>query len=205
MRATRAAAASELEAKLTAVNKRRTAIEERFAERDRERTQLWGRLTALRATHERLSVRAESLATRQADLAAGLERRRDALGALAAESAEPAEGEDPIELELGRIEVALGGATEALVRARGGDGDVVDELTEGARGRRARRARPPAARRGCSAAAARTRSSAASPPRRICCRRCNRSPRASPRCATRSGAASPCSRSACSAPATPTT
>jgi chromosome segregation ATPase len=120
----------QLEAKLAAVNERRTAIEERFAERDRERTQLWGRLTALRATHERLSVRAESLGARQADLAAGLERRREALGALAAESAQPAEGEDPIELEMGRIEQALDGATRALLRARGGDGEVADELTQ---------------------------------------------------------------------------
>jgi chromosome segregation protein len=121
----------ELEAKLAAVNERRTAIEERFAERDRERTQLWGRLTALRATHERLSVRAESLGSRQADLAAGLERRRAALGALAAETAEAAaaQGEDPVELEMGRIEEALDGATSALARARGGDGDVADELT----------------------------------------------------------------------------
>src|SRR6266511_2248319 len=62
----------ELEAKLADVNRRRTEIEERFAQRDRERTRLWGRLTALRAAHERLSVRAESLAARQADLASGL-------------------------------------------------------------------------------------------------------------------------------------
>ena len=120
----------ELDAKLAAVNERRTAIEERFAERDRERTQLWGRLTALRATHERLSVRAESLAARQADLAAGLRRRREALGALAAESAQAGEGVDPIELEMGRIDEALGAATQALLRARGAEGDVVDELTK---------------------------------------------------------------------------
>ena len=42
------------------VNRRRTEIEERLAERDRERTAVWGRLTALRAAHERLSVRGEA-------------------------------------------------------------------------------------------------------------------------------------------------
>src|SRR5687768_2576453 len=123
----------ELEANLAAVNRRRTEVEERFAQRDRERTQLWGRLTQLRATHERLSVRAESLATRQADLAAGLERRREALGALAAESARAeaeAEGGDPIELEMHRISDALSAASEALDRARARDGDVVDEITK---------------------------------------------------------------------------
>src|SRR5688572_13036718 len=121
----------ELEEKLAAVNRRRTEIEERFAERDRERTQLWGRLTQLRATHERLTVRAESLATRQGDLAAGLERRREALGALAAESARAeAEGGDPIELEMHRISDALSAASEALDRARARDGDVVDEITK---------------------------------------------------------------------------
>ena len=48
---------------------------------------VWGRLTALRAAHERLSVRAEALAGRRAELAAELERRRAALGALADELA----------------------------------------------------------------------------------------------------------------------
>jgi chromosome segregation protein len=117
-----------LEAKLAEVNRRRTEIEERFAERDRQRTQLWGRLTALRAAHERLSVRAESLGTRQAELASALQRHREALGTLAAESAEPAEGDDPVEIELGRIEQALGGATRALLRARAAEGDVAEEL-----------------------------------------------------------------------------
>src|SRR6266511_2271561 len=117
----------ELEAKLADVNRRRTEIEERFAQRDRERTRLWGRLTALRAAHERLSVRAESLGARQADLAAGLERRRAALGALAAEADDAGE-DDPIEVELGRIEQSLGAATRALLRARAGEGEIGEEL-----------------------------------------------------------------------------
>jgi chromosome segregation ATPase len=118
----------KLEAKLADVNRRRTEVEESFAKRDRERTRLWGRLTGLRAAHERLSVRAESLGARQAELASGLQRRREALGALAAESVDAAEGDDPVEVELARVEHALGGATRALLRARAGEGEVADEL-----------------------------------------------------------------------------
>jgi chromosome segregation ATPase len=124
------AARDDVEARLTEVSKRRTEIEERFAERDRERTALWGRLTALRGTHERLSVRTEALAARASELEGGLDRRRAALGDLAPESApgeESSEG-DPMELELGRIEHALGGATRALLRARAGEGQMDEEL-----------------------------------------------------------------------------
>jgi len=120
----------QLDAKLADVNRRRTTIEERFAQRDRERTQLWGRLTALRASHERLSVRAESLSARRMELDAGLQARRAALGALGAEAAETAEGDDPMEAELGRIEDSLAAATAALMRARDGENVVGDELTQ---------------------------------------------------------------------------
>ena len=72
-----------VEAEQAKVGHRRSEIEGRLAQRDRERTAVWGRLTALRAAHERLSVRGEALAGRRAELAAELERRRAALGALA--------------------------------------------------------------------------------------------------------------------------
>jgi chromosome segregation ATPase len=117
-----------LEARLADVNRRRTEIEERFAQRDRERTLLWGRLTALRAAHERLSVRAESLAAREAEVAERLEGHREALGALVADVPEPAEGDDPMQVELLRIEEALGAATRALLRARAREGEPADEL-----------------------------------------------------------------------------
>jgi chromosome segregation ATPase len=118
----------ELEARLAEVNRRRTEIEERFAERDRERTLLWGRLTALRAAHERLSVRAESLGSREAEVAERLEHHREALGALVADVPSTDEGDDPMRVELGRIEQALGEATRALLRARAEEGEVADEL-----------------------------------------------------------------------------
>ena len=39
-----------------------------LAERESERTEAWGRLTAVRAAHERISVRAEALASRRTEL-----------------------------------------------------------------------------------------------------------------------------------------
>ena len=120
----------EIEARLAAASKRRGEIEERFAQRDRERKEVWARLTALRDIHERLSVRAEALSARASELELGLERRRAALGDLAQDLA-PGEQEadgDPMELELGRMEQALDGATRSLLRAKAGEGDAGEEL-----------------------------------------------------------------------------
>jgi chromosome segregation ATPase len=106
-----------IEAKLAEVNKERTAIEERLAERDRERTLVWGRLTAIRASHERLAVRAESLTSRRAELAAGIERRRFALGELAAEAAGRGSEADQLEAEMRAVGEALAESRGALERA----------------------------------------------------------------------------------------
>jgi chromosome segregation protein len=109
-----------VEAELAEVNRRRSEIEERLAERDRERTTVWGRLTALRAAHERLSVRAEALSNRRAELAGELERERAALGALADQVAEQAKSadDDPVGTGLERVGSALRDAATALERAR---------------------------------------------------------------------------------------
>ena len=69
-RATRA----ELEEQLAEVGKRRREAEERFAARDRERTQAWGLLTKLRGEQERIAVRAAGLSSRETELEARLER-----------------------------------------------------------------------------------------------------------------------------------
>jgi chromosome segregation ATPase len=119
--ATAREARAALDAKLAEVNHRRTGIEERLAERDRERTESWGRLTAVRAAHERLTVRAEALAARRAELAGALDRRRAALGAMADEltGANAAGSEDdPIGVGLDRIEEELHAAIAALGAAR---------------------------------------------------------------------------------------
>ena len=111
-----------IDAELRAMSERRSEIEERLASRDRERTAAWGRLTAVRAAHERLSVRAEALGSRRAELAGAIERSRAALGALAEEleGATGARGEeDPLAAGLTRIEENLGEAVQALERARG--------------------------------------------------------------------------------------
>ena len=121
----RSAAAREqragVDAELAEVMKRRAAIEEQLAERDRERTEAWGRLTAVRAAHERLSVRAEALASRRGELARAVERRRAALGSLAGELAGAGGGQsadDPVETGIERIDAALAEAGNALDSAR---------------------------------------------------------------------------------------
>jgi chromosome segregation ATPase len=118
---------SKLDAELAEVNKRRTEVEEQLADRDRERTEAWGRLTAVRAAHERLTVRAEALANRRAQLTAELERRRQALGSLAEElaGATGARGsDDPVAVGLSRIGEALGSAGTELDRALAASSDA---------------------------------------------------------------------------------
>jgi len=124
-------ARQEVEAELAAVARRRTEVEERLADRDRERTAEWGRLTATRAAHERLSVRAEALAARRGELAAELDRERAALGALVEEAAQ-ADDDDPVGSGLRRVGAALDEAVEAHRRATAAAGDS-DRLSDVAR------------------------------------------------------------------------
>jgi chromosome segregation ATPase len=106
-------ARQEVEGELATVAKRRTEIEEHLADRDRERTAEWGRLTATRAAHERLSVRAEALAVRRGELTAELERERAALGALVEDVSQADDGGDPVGSGLRRIGSALDEAIDA--------------------------------------------------------------------------------------------
>ena len=64
--------------RLAEVSERRRAAEERFAARDRERTQAWGLLTKLRGEQQRIAMRAATLADREAEIeaAAGDAARR---------------------------------------------------------------------------------------------------------------------------------
>ena len=115
-------ARDRLEAELAKVNRDRTAIEERLAERDRERTVAWGRLTALRAAAERLTVRAEALAARRREAAEALDRAREPLGALGAVEAGERSGADPMGEGLSSIGQALEVAVSALELARTSEG-----------------------------------------------------------------------------------
>ena len=104
-----------IEKALGEANARRSGVEEKLAERDRERTAVWGDLTALRAAHERLGARTESIASREAELRAAVERRRAALGALAAElRATERDAEAALARELEAARVALEEASAGI-------------------------------------------------------------------------------------------
>jgi chromosome segregation ATPase len=114
-----------VEKRLTEVSERRRAAEERFAARDRERTQAWGLLTKLRGDQQRIAVRAASFADREAELEGALEGLRAEFGPLTldlgkAEGA-PAERARKLDEELGEIDAGLTGAAEGLARARSED------------------------------------------------------------------------------------
>ncbi len=116
-RATRA----EIEERLTAVGKRRREAEERFAARDRERTQAWGLLTKLRGEQERIAVRAVGLSGRATELEARLQALRAELGPLTLDvggSGAPAERARKLEEELGEIGAGLDAAAKGFEVAR---------------------------------------------------------------------------------------
>ncbi len=119
-RKTRAA----IEEKLGAVGKRRREAEERFAARDRERTQAWGLLTKLRGEQERIAVRAVSLKSRETEIEARLEALRTELGPLTLDvgtGSAPAERARKLEEELGEIGAGLDAAARGLEVARSAD------------------------------------------------------------------------------------
>ncbi len=119
------AARAELEQRLAEVSERRRAAEERFAARDRERTQAWGLLTKLRAEQERVGVRAASLSSRKLELAAALEALRAELGPLTLDigstEGAPAERARKLGEELAEIDAGLAAAAAGLAQARSED------------------------------------------------------------------------------------
>lgn len=116
---------TEVEKRLAEVSGRRRAAEERFAARDRERTQAWGLLTRLRGEQQRVAVRAAGLGDREAELASALEGLRAEFGPLTLDlgSAEgaPAERARKLEEELAEIDAGLTGAVGGLEQARSAD------------------------------------------------------------------------------------
>jgi chromosome segregation ATPase len=112
---------SQIEEKLAVVGKRRREAEERFAARDRERTQAWGLVTKLRGEQERVAVRAAGLSGRVTELDAGLESLRAELGPLTLDvgpGSAPGERARKLEEELGEIGAGLDAATAGLAVAR---------------------------------------------------------------------------------------
>ncbi|MEX2106486.1 MAG: AAA family ATPase [Solirubrobacterales bacterium] len=115
------AARGKIEEGLTAIGKRRSETEERFAARDRERTQAWGLLTKLRGEQERVAVRVATLSGRETEIEAGLERLRGELGPLTLDvgaGGAPAERARKLGEELTEIDAGLRTATDGLAVAR---------------------------------------------------------------------------------------
>jgi chromosome segregation ATPase len=113
-----------LEAQLSEVSKRRSAAEERFAERDRARTQAWGLLTKLRAESERVAVRAAGLSRSESEVEARLEALRAELGPLTldvASGSAPGQRARKLEEELGEVDAGLRSALDGLATARSDD------------------------------------------------------------------------------------
>jgi len=127
---------AELEKGLAEVSEKRRSAEERFAARDRERTQAWGVLTKLRGDQQRVAVRAVSLGDREGDLGSALVALRSELGPLTldvGDGSAPAERARKLEDELGEIEAGLTTAGEGLERARSTDaGESAREAALGA-------------------------------------------------------------------------
>ena len=110
-----------IEKRLAEVSEKRRAAEERFAARDRDRTQAWGVLTKLRGEQQRVAIRASGLGDREGEICGALEALRAELGPLTLDvggSAAPGERVRKLEEELGEIDAGLTGAGEGLARAR---------------------------------------------------------------------------------------
>ena len=115
---------AKLEKQLTEVSEKRRAAEERFAARDRERTQAWGVLTKLRGEQQRVAVRAVGLAGREEEIGASLEELRAELGPLTldvGDGAAPGERARQLGEELDEIGAGLASAGEGLEKARSAD------------------------------------------------------------------------------------
>src|SRR5680860_1054348 len=125
-----------IEKRLAEVSERRRAAEERFAARDRERTQAWGLLTKLRGEQQRIAVCSAGLDDREAEMANALEGLRAEFGPLTldlgATEGAPAERARKLEQELSEIDAGLSGAADGLVRAR--SSEAAESEREGALG-----------------------------------------------------------------------
>lgn len=124
-----------LEEKLSGVGKRRRAAEERFAERDRERTAIWGVLNSLRSGQEKIAISNSALVERSRSLEGRLEALRVELAPLTLDlgsSGSSSERSRRLVEELSEVDAGLKSAGEGLRQARseGPEADRLDALGE---------------------------------------------------------------------------
>ena len=111
-----------LEQELSKVSERRRAAEERFAERDRERTAIWGILNGLRSGSEKVSIEASRLAEQGRRLGVRLEELRLELAPLTLDlgsSGSASERAKHLVQELAEVDAGLATAAEGLRQAKG--------------------------------------------------------------------------------------
>ena len=110
-----------LEKELSAVSERRRAAEERFAERDRERTAIWGILNGLRSGQEKVAIETSRIAEQGRKLAARVEDLRLELAPLTLDvgsSGSASERAKRLVEELSEVDAGLATAAEGLRQAK---------------------------------------------------------------------------------------
>jgi len=110
-----------LEKELATVSERRRAAEERFAERDRERTAIWGILNGLRAGQEKIAIEASRIAEQGRALAGRLEELRLELAPLTLDvgtSGSASERAKRLVEELSEVDAGLATAAAGLRQAK---------------------------------------------------------------------------------------
>ena len=110
-----------LEKELSAVSERRRAAEERFAERDRERTAIWGILNGLRSGQEKVAIETSRIAEQGRRLAARVEELRLELAPLTLDvgsSGSASERARRLVEELSEVDAGLATAAEGLRQAK---------------------------------------------------------------------------------------
>lgn len=121
---------SGLETRLGKVSERRLAAEERFADRDRMRTELWETLNGLRGAREQVHLATVSLAERGRSLEPGIELLKRELEPLSFDLEGTAGETDRarrLVVELGEVERGIERAGRGLGRA-GAEGSETDRL-----------------------------------------------------------------------------
>ena len=121
---------SGLETRLGKVSERRLAAEERFADRDRMRTELWETLNGLRGAREQVHLATVSISERGRSLEPGIELLKRELEPLSFDLEGTAGETDRarrLVVELGEVERGIERAGRGLTRA-GAEGSETDRL-----------------------------------------------------------------------------